>query len=45
MTLNLEVKQGQTVAIVGPSGAGKTTLFELFNAFTIRALGVFRWQE
>ena len=28
--LNLTVKKGETVAIVGPSGGGKSTLFKLF---------------
>lgn len=31
--LNLEVKAGQTVAIVGPTGAGKTTLVNLLMRF------------
>lgn len=31
--LNLEVKSGQTVAIVGPTGAGKTTLINLLLRF------------
>lgn len=31
--LNLEVKRGQTVAIVGPTGAGKTTLVNLLLRF------------
>lgn len=31
--LNLEVKQGQNVAIVGPTGCGKTTLINLLMRF------------
>jgi ATP-binding cassette subfamily B protein len=31
--LNGVIRQGQTVAVVGPSGAGKTTLFDLLMRF------------
>ena len=31
--LNVEVQPGQTVAIVGPTGAGKTTLVNLLMRF------------
>ncbi len=30
---NLEVQQGEVVSIVGPSGVGKSTLFELIGGF------------
>lgn len=31
--LNIEVEQGQTIAIVGPTGAGKTTMINLLMRF------------
>lgn len=31
--LNIDVKAGETVAIVGPTGAGKTTVFNLLMSF------------
>jgi len=32
-SINLKVKTGETLALVGPSGAGKTTAFELLERF------------
>ncbi|MEG0881643.1 MAG: ABC transporter transmembrane domain-containing protein, partial [Janthinobacterium sp.] len=31
--VSLDIRAGETVAVVGPSGAGKTTLFQLFLRF------------
>ena len=39
---NLEVRPGETVAVVGPSGAGKTTLFQLAQRFYDPGAGVVR---
>lgn len=37
--LNLELKQGEKVAIVGPSGSGKTTLLNLIGALDLPESG------
>ncbi|WED23348.1 ABC transporter ATP-binding protein/permease [Vibrio sp. JC009] len=37
--INLQVKQGQHLAITGPSGSGKTTLLNLIAAFHIATRG------
>ncbi|MBE7492244.1 MAG: ATP-binding cassette domain-containing protein [Planctomycetes bacterium] len=37
--LNLSIGAGQTVAVIGPSGAGKTTLFRLLSAFLFPTAG------
>ncbi|MBE7637992.1 ATP-binding cassette domain-containing protein [Sneathiella sp. P13V-1] len=39
---NLEIKQGETVAIVGPSGAGKTTVFQMLLRFYDPEVGAIR---
>ncbi|CAG0929226.1 Glutamine transport ATP-binding protein GlnQ [Planctomycetaceae bacterium] len=37
--LSLEIPHGQQVAVIGPSGAGKTTLFRLLSAFILPSEG------
>ncbi len=40
--LSLDIAPGETVAVVGPSGAGKTTLFQLFLRFYDPQKGVIK---
>lgn len=40
--LSLDIKPGETIAVVGPSGAGKTTLFQLFLRFYDPQLGAIK---
>ncbi|HZX26872.1 MAG TPA: ABC transporter transmembrane domain-containing protein [Telluria sp.] len=40
--LNLDIRPGETLAVVGPSGAGKTTLFQLFLRFYDPQAGAIR---
>ncbi len=38
--INLSVRPGERIAVIGPSGAGKTTLFSLLSAFLMPSEGV-----
>ncbi|NGY04678.1 ABC transporter transmembrane domain-containing protein [Solimonas terrae] len=40
--LDLDIREGETVALVGPSGAGKTTVFQLLQRFYDVGAGAIR---
>ncbi|MFF6466831.1 ATP-binding cassette domain-containing protein, partial [Staphylococcus aureus] len=37
--INLEINQGEVVAIIGPSGSGKSTLLRCMNLLEVRTKG------
>lgn len=41
--INLEIKQGEFVSIVGKSGSGKSTLLHMLGALTIQPPAVSGW--
>ncbi|MBI3015412.1 MAG: phosphonate ABC transporter ATP-binding protein [Candidatus Tectomicrobia bacterium] len=43
-SLSLQVEEGEKVALIGPSGAGKTTLFRLLNCILTPTRGTLRLQ-
>lgn len=43
--IHLEIRKGQTVALVGPSGAGKTTLTDLVARFYDVSSGIIRFDD
>ncbi len=43
--ISLEIKPGERVAIVGPSGAGKTTLFQLLQRFYVPTSGTILFSD
>jgi ATP-binding cassette subfamily B protein len=43
--VSFRIEPGETVAIVGPSGAGKTTIYQLLLRFYDPQFGIIRWHH
>ncbi len=43
--INLEIKQGELVAIMGPSGSGKTTMLNLLGCLDVPSSGSYRLEN
>ena len=43
--VNVQIKEGESIAIIGPNGSGKSTLLKLLNAIIFPSQGKYIFDE